>query len=95
MDVRGNKVTVVGLGKTALALVRLLRREGAEVVVSEARPREAVDTLCAELEALNVPVECGGHSDVAFDGRSDAPPGTKSLSCSWEACAWATRLTAL
>lgn len=67
MDVRGKKVVVVGLGKTAVALVRLLQREGAEPFVTESNDGPKYTPLVAELETLGVPFELGGHSDSAFD----------------------------
>lgn len=66
MDVRGKKVTVVGMGRTALALVRLLLREGAEPFVTEAGPADAHSVRIQTLDALGVPWECGGHRAPAF-----------------------------
>lgn len=68
MDLHNEKITVVGLGKTALAVVKLLVREGARPFVTEKLPREKVAHYCDELEELGVPYECGGHSREAFDG---------------------------
>jgi len=66
MDLRDKKVTVVGLGRTAVALIRLLQREGARPLVTETRPRETVAAFADEVEAMGVPVECGGHTVEAF-----------------------------
>ena len=68
MKVRGEKVTVVGLGETALAAVRLLCREGARPYVTELADGERFAPFCAELDALGVSWECGGHSEKAFEG---------------------------
>ncbi|MBN2309816.1 MAG: UDP-N-acetylmuramoyl-L-alanine--D-glutamate ligase [Candidatus Hydrogenedentes bacterium] len=63
---RGKKVVVVGLGRTAVALARLLLRDGARVFVTEMRDLPDGDPCCTELAALGVPFECGGHSGAAF-----------------------------
>ncbi|MCX5769707.1 MAG: UDP-N-acetylmuramoyl-L-alanine--D-glutamate ligase [Candidatus Hydrogenedentes bacterium] len=68
MDVKGKKVTVVGLGQTAVALVRLLLREGAKPFVTEKASGPKYEPLRAQLDALGVSCETGGHSDEAFDG---------------------------
>jgi UDP-N-acetylmuramoylalanine--D-glutamate ligase len=66
MDVRGKKVTLVGMGRTAVSLVKLLLREGAEPFVTEANTGPTIEALAKELDALGVPYETGGHSDEAF-----------------------------
>lgn len=70
MDVKGKKVTVIGLGQTAAALVRLLLREGAKPFVTETGDGPKYKSLRAQLEALGVPCETGGHSQEAFDGAA-------------------------
>jgi len=66
----GSRVTVVGLGRSGLAAVRLLKKMGAEVAVSEGGSAEKIapDTL-GWLTAHGVEVECGGHSPEFFAGR--------------------------
>lgn len=66
MDLNGVKITLVGLGETAVALVRLLLAQGARPFVTESGPGK--DALCAELELAGVPFEVGGHTSAAFDG---------------------------
>jgi UDP-N-acetylmuramoylalanine--D-glutamate ligase len=64
VDVQGKKVTVVGLGRTAVALVRLLLREGAKPFVTD---NGAADpALTRELDNLGIGYETDGHSDEAF-----------------------------
>ncbi|MBI5092343.1 MAG: UDP-N-acetylmuramoyl-L-alanine--D-glutamate ligase [Candidatus Hydrogenedentes bacterium] len=64
---RGRKVTVVGLGRTAVSLVRLLLREGARPFVTEVSDTPKVAAYRAELDTLGVFCECGGHTDAAFE----------------------------
>jgi UDP-N-acetylmuramoylalanine--D-glutamate ligase len=70
LDVKGKKATVVGLGQTAVAVVRLLLREGARPFVTEKAAGEKYEPLRAQLEGLGVPCEIGGHSEAAFDGAA-------------------------
>lgn len=70
MELRNKKVTVVGMGRTSLALVRLLLREGASPFVTESRGPESLESLRGELDALGVRYECGQHTEAAFEGAS-------------------------
>jgi len=64
-----SRVVVVGLGRSGMAAVRLLRKMGAKVSVSEATPREKLDPeSLAWLAAHGVGVECGGHSEELLAG---------------------------
>ncbi|MCH7908156.1 MAG: UDP-N-acetylmuramoyl-L-alanine--D-glutamate ligase [Candidatus Hydrogenedentes bacterium] len=74
MELRGKKVTVVGMGRTSLALVRLLLREGAFPFVTDSGDSESLEALRGELDALGVPYECGQHTETAFDGASLVVP---------------------
>jgi UDP-N-acetylmuramoylalanine--D-glutamate ligase len=68
VDVDGKKVTVVGLGRTAVATVRLLLREGAQPFVTDSADGAKQQRWRTELDTLGVPYELGGHTDAAFDG---------------------------
>ena len=70
MDIQDKKVTVVGMGRTALALVKLLLDKGAAPFVSDSGSAEALAPFTRELDGLWVPWECGGHSEAAFEGSS-------------------------
>ncbi|MCC6698460.1 MAG: UDP-N-acetylmuramoyl-L-alanine--D-glutamate ligase [Candidatus Hydrogenedentes bacterium] len=74
MDLRNRKVTLVGMGKTTLAAVRLLLREHAEPFVTDKAPREDVLKAAETLESLGVSYECGGHTDRAFSGAEYVIP---------------------
>jgi UDP-N-acetylmuramoylalanine--D-glutamate ligase len=63
MEFAGKKVSVIGLGKTSLALARLLRHLGAEPFVSEHRPQEECADHVKALESEGIPFECGAHSE--------------------------------
>src|SRR5579871_4762820 len=52
---RGLRALVVGLEKSGLAAIRLLRQEGAEVHATDARPLAQLPEAAAELQRLEVP----------------------------------------
>lgn len=51
---------VLGLAKSGVAVAKLLHRLGARVTVNDRKPRSQ-SPEAAELEALGIPVICGGH----------------------------------
>ena len=66
MELKGKKVLVVGLGKSGLSAALFLRRQGAQVTVSDMRSAAA---LARELPALleaGIMVESGGHGLLTF-----------------------------
>jgi len=66
MELKGKKVLVVGLGKSGLAAALFLRRQGAQVTVSDIRSAES---LAKEIPALleeGIMVEAGGHGLLTF-----------------------------
>ncbi len=66
MNVNGKKVTVVGIGRTAVSLARLLKREGAEPFITDAKPGHELSDHLLELDDVDVPYETGGHTEHAF-----------------------------
>ena len=61
--VAGQRVTVAGAARSGVAAARLLAGRGARVRLSETRPEVAER---AELEALGVEIEAGGHRLESF-----------------------------
>jgi UDP-N-acetylmuramoylalanine--D-glutamate ligase len=66
MELKDKRALVVGLARTGLAAARFLAARGARVAVSEQRAQSAVARDAAELRALGVEVECGGHTEALF-----------------------------
>jgi UDP-N-acetylmuramoylalanine--D-glutamate ligase len=60
MYMKGQKVLVLGLGKSGLAATRLLRGKGAEVVVRDDADSPALRQRAEEAKALGATVELGG-----------------------------------
>lgn len=61
MDLSGIEVAVIGLGASGSAAARLAIEKGGDVYVSDTRTNDAVAARGADLEALGVDVELGGH----------------------------------
>jgi UDP-N-acetylmuramoylalanine--D-glutamate ligase len=65
-NLRGARVTVVGLGIEGIDLVRYLSREGARVTVSDARPAEQLPEQLAAIEGCEVTLSLGGNREEAM-----------------------------
>jgi UDP-N-acetylmuramoylalanine--D-glutamate ligase len=66
MELRGKKVLVVGLGRSGLSAALFLRRQGAQVTVSDIRSAEALTEELPQLLEAGVMVETGGHGLLTF-----------------------------
>ena len=67
MDLNNKKITLVGLGRTSLALAELLMAKGAQPIITELKTREACGSLAVEAANLDVEIEFGGHSTSTFE----------------------------
>lgn len=66
MDLKNQKVLVVGLGKTGEALVNFLLQKGAKVWVSEKKAASELKLNLKQLEGKGVKIETGGHRLSTF-----------------------------
>lgn len=66
MDFQNKRVLVVGLGKSGVAAALFLRKRGARVTVSDARPSDALANEIPALLKAGVMVETGGHGVLTF-----------------------------
>lgn len=66
MELKGKKVLVVGLGRSGLSAALFLRRQGAQVTVSDMRSAEALADELPQLLDAGVMVEAGGHGLLTF-----------------------------
>ena len=66
MELNGRKVLVVGMARTGLATARFLKSKGSIVSTTEMRTKEEMGEALRELEALDVPMEWGGHRTETF-----------------------------
>src|SRR5579875_1710694 len=85
MELKGKKVLVVGLGKSGFAAALFLRRQGAQVTVSDIRSADALGKEIPALLEEGIAVEAGGHGLLTFR-RQDlivvspgVPPDTPEL----------------
>jgi len=71
LDLRGKRVTLIGLGTRAggLGVARYLTGQGAEVTVTDMRPAEALAEPLAALAGLPIRFVLGGHEEQDFTPR--------------------------
>ena len=81
MRLSGEKVLVVGLGKSGVAAVRLLLAQGARVVGNDARPEGELSAEALALREAGVELALGGHEPALFAGmdRIVVSPGIPRL----------------
>lgn len=65
-EVKGLRVTVLGLARSGLAATRLLHRQGARVFVSDAGESEALHQTATALQGEGIAAEVGQHSAKAL-----------------------------
>jgi len=64
MEVKGKKALVLGLGKSGIAAAKLLKKFGAEVIVSEKRDLSQIShELVKEFEEQGIGIQAGGHHE--------------------------------
>lgn len=67
-ELKGRKVTVVGLAKSGVAAARLAAREGAAVTVTDRRGEAELAGPLAALQGASVRRALGGHDRADFEG---------------------------
>jgi UDP-N-acetylmuramoylalanine--D-glutamate ligase len=67
-ELRGRKVTVVGLARSGVAAARLCAREGARVTVTDRRAAADLAGPLASLDGADVRRTLGGHDRADFEG---------------------------
>ena len=66
-DLSNKKITVLGMANSGLAVVLLLTDAGAKIFVSDSGNSELLAAATAELAAMNINYETGGHTEHALD----------------------------
>lgn len=66
IELRGQKVLVVGLAKTGLATLKFLRSRGSILSTSEIKSKEEMKEVWEELSPWGIEMEWGGHSVEHF-----------------------------
>ncbi|MBI5124216.1 MAG: UDP-N-acetylmuramoyl-L-alanine--D-glutamate ligase, partial [Candidatus Omnitrophica bacterium] len=85
------KVTVIGLGSSALNAARLLKDAGALARVTESGDNDGIKSNAKLLESLNIPFEIGGHTKD-FIAKSDLVVASPGVEDSSPAIKWANGL---
>ena len=65
-DLTGKRVLVVGLARTGVATSLFSAAYGATVIATDERPESELAETAAQLRAVGVRLELGGHVDAAF-----------------------------
>jgi UDP-N-acetylmuramoylalanine--D-glutamate ligase len=68
LELKGRKVTVVGLARSGVAAARLCAREGAAVTVTDRRGAPELEGALGALDGLPVRRVLGGHDRADFEG---------------------------
>ncbi len=66
MDLTGKNIMVVGMGKSGVSAARFLISKGANVTISDMKPREDLSETMRNLHDLPVKYELGEHSIASF-----------------------------
>ncbi|MFH1452849.1 MAG: UDP-N-acetylmuramoyl-L-alanine--D-glutamate ligase [Armatimonadota bacterium] len=69
MVVKSKNITVVGLSRTGIALVKYLHKSGANIFISESKPYEEILDVLKQIKDIPVKVEAGGHTDLVFKDK--------------------------
>ncbi len=66
MDLKGEKVLVVGMARTGIAAAKFLKAKGSLVTTTEVKPKEEVREAVQELKGMDILSEWGGHQTETF-----------------------------
>ncbi len=61
------RISVIGAALSGVAAAELARRQGHDVLVSEARPETALVETAERLRSADIELETGGHSDRVYE----------------------------
>ena len=67
-DIAGERVLVLGMGRSGLASVRALRTLGCRVTATDSKPASDLGAASTQLAALKVPLAAGGHPLSLLEG---------------------------
>jgi UDP-N-acetylmuramoylalanine--D-glutamate ligase len=80
MELAGKNVLIIGLGKTGIATARFLARRNAGIIVTDQKPRQAMEDSLRELAGLHKDVElreydpgCLSHVDLVVPSPGVSP----------------------
>ena len=66
-DVRGKKISIIGMARSGVAAARLLQRKGARPFVSDKSGEENLQSEIKQLANDGIPYETGGHTERVYD----------------------------
>lgn len=66
INLTNKRIGVLGLGKSGIALARVLTERGAYVLISDSKTEEQLATMLKELDGVKVELETGGHTSKLY-----------------------------
>jgi UDP-N-acetylmuramoylalanine--D-glutamate ligase len=66
-DVRGKKISAIGMARSGMAVARLLNKKGAKLFVSDNGKKENLESEIVGLTELGIPYEIGRHTEKIYD----------------------------
>ncbi|MFQ6612089.1 MAG: UDP-N-acetylmuramoyl-L-alanine--D-glutamate ligase [Fidelibacterota bacterium] len=67
INLQDQRITILGLGASGLAAIKLARHLGGQVFASDSHTNSAIKSVAEDLKTLDIAVEIGGHSDAVFN----------------------------
>jgi UDP-N-acetylmuramoylalanine--D-glutamate ligase len=69
IELKGKKISILGLASSGKALARVLAKKGAVLLVSDVKPKEQLVDIQKDLADLHLEWETGGHTDRIYKNR--------------------------
>lgn len=69
MDLKNKNVTIIGLGRSGIACVRLLHKLGANIFVSEEKKISKIKAQLNQLKGINFELETGAHTRLVYKNK--------------------------
>lgn len=68
-EFRDKSVSIIGLGRSGVALARVLGKRGCKLLLSDGRSREELEPVLADLNGIPYQLEAGGQTERIFQGK--------------------------
>ena len=65
-DLKDKRILIVGLAKTGVSLAQFLKKNGAQVTISDHKSRAELTSHLEKLDGMDITLELGGHTPKTF-----------------------------
>lgn len=69
MKLKGKNITIMGLGRTGIALVKFFNKAGSDIFISEVFHKDKVLSSLEKIKDIKYKIEFGGHTEKIYKGR--------------------------